>query len=281
MLAKIHLTRYAPDSPPDNQRGWPMIVRARGENIDPEIFVYHRMRATDPYEGDMFEAITSVNQFHEIPAYAPGVVGDEVIPYYRRNQMEIFARTPAELDEIWKYLVLDVSKFVRDYNSESLMVEHSSAEIDSDGAVVEINSADRSYLLQLSWAPAGNWTGTTIIPDTSKRGWLPMSQLPIVLPGAVAPEGVKWFYNIKAEDGDFQELYSLVSEPYFEVLLDVDGIQLLYGPEGAYVLTSDTVYWMPNDNYQIEMVSKNPWPDDYIDGDEVNRSMRLTVPVRI
>ncbi|NDB66003.1 MAG: hypothetical protein EB168_10130, partial [Euryarchaeota archaeon] len=147
-----------------------------------------------------------------------------------------------------------------------------------EGAVVKHPSQDRSFMLQLYWEPAGSWNGTTVIPDVTKKGWLPVSQANIVKPGMRVPEGAVWFYNITQEDAHFQELYSLAAEPYSQNVLEIGGVALLYGDEGAYQVTKDTIFWMPNDNYQIEMVSKHPWPDDYVDGDEVRRTMRLVIP---
>lgn len=267
------------DNDPDQQKGYGMMVRAEAEEMDPEIFVYHRMRPTDPYHGDLFEAVASINQYEEVPAYEPKVVSDdEIIPYYRRNQMEVYARTPSELEEIWAYLQVDVGQLVRDYNATEILIEHKVADINPTGGSVETVTNDNSYILQLAWEPAGEWTGASITPDVTQRGWLPISEFNSVFPGKAHPDGAVWFYNMPAESLNVQDLYSALQNPAQSVL-DLNGVPLLYGPEGAYMLSEETVFWMPNDNYQIEMVSQNPWPDDYVPGvTDSERVLRLLVP---
>ena len=94
-----------------------------------------------------------------------------------------------------------------------------------------------------------------------------------------APENAIWFYNMGAESQEIKEIFSRIAPPYNRNLLDIDGVYLLYGPHGAYQITKDTIFWMPNDIYQVEMISEHPWPDDYIDGlDSDPRVMRITIP---
>lgn len=282
----IKLIRYTAEYEydPDNRTGWGILVRAESlSDMDPEIFVYHRMRAGDPYTGDLFEAVASINQYYEIPAYAPAEIStDEIIPYYRRNQMEVFARSPSELEEIWKYMQIDVARLVRDFNSTDILTAVKESQISEIGSIQESEIATSSKVVELAWGPAGTWDGATITtPDSSLRGWLPIALAANTFadPQERIPENAVWFYNMGAETAAVQDSFAQVVPPYSKNFLDIDGVYLLYGENGAYQVTKDTVFWMPNSNYQVEMISENPWPDDYIQGlDTQKRVLRLTIP---
>ena len=196
--------------------------------------------------------------------------------------MEVFARSPQELEEIWKYLQIDVARLVADFNSTNVLIEMEKSQIASTGDIVENDVAHSSAAVRMEWKPAGNWNGSEITaPDLTKPGWLPIDTFQNSFGSAedMVPDNAVWYYNVAADE-EFKVVFDRVITPYNQNLLDVDGVFLLYGGQGAYQVTKDTVFWMSNINYQIEMVSKNPWPDDYIDGVELakERIMRLTVP---
>jgi hypothetical protein len=285
MAGSIRLLRYSPEFEfdPDTNTGWGLLVRAEAiGDINPEIFVYHKMVESDPYTGDMFEAVSSINQYYELPTYAPEKLeNNEIIPYYRRNQVELFARSPSELEEIWKYLQADIARLVRDYNSTEILREFVTSDIDEEGGISTHIVSAGSIILDLSWEPAGDWNGEQIAnPDINKQGWLPISLIgnAFAAPADRIPENAIWFYNVSKESADFQKVFSTLKEPYSDCLLDINGVYLLYGPEGAYQVTKDTIFWMPNDNYQTASVSEHPWPDDYIPGvDVAPRTLRLTL----
>ena len=285
--ASIKLTKYVSDYnfDPDINRGWGIMVRAEGINIDSEIFVYHRMSDLEVYDGDMFEAVASVNQYYEIPPHQPSGPNNlrsekESIPYYRRNQLEVFARSSVELDEIWDYIKTDVSRLVADYNS-NLKMKSTNTVMISGTMPVDLGSSDSRAVLELEWKPAGNWTGSEITDvDTFAKGWLPVSEVENVLSDVEnrVPDQAKWFYNNTA-DNNFQQLLETVKEP-LEVILDQNGIYLTQGEGGAYQLTNDTLYWLENENADLSGTFKNPWPNDYIDGIDVavEPSIRFSVP---
>jgi hypothetical protein len=285
MSGSVRLVRYSStEYDPDTNTGWGLLVRAEAiGTIAPEIFVYHKMVESDPYTGDLFEAVASINQYYELPDYAPEKLdNNEIIPYYKRNQVELFARSPSELEEIWKYLQVDVARLVKDFNSTEILREYATSDINEEGDISTHVVSDGSVILDLSWEPAGDWNGTQITnPDIEKQGWLPISVLrnSFATPADRVPESAVWFYNLSKESSDFQNLFNTLKEPYSDCLLDINGVYLLYGKSGAYQVTRDTIFWLPNDNYQTHSVSKNPWPDDYIPGVEArSRTLRLTLP---
>jgi len=282
--ASIKLTKHFADYEfdPDINRGWGLLVRAEGTLIDSEIFVYHRMAESDPYEGDVFEAICSINQYYEIPAFEPVDTSDtETIPYFRRSQLEVFARSPEERDEIWDYIKGDVARLIKDFNSLNATKAHSTVTI-SGLTYQEDAQTDSELSTTLDWKPCGSWNGTTITEvDLSKKGWLPISEISNILdaPGGRIPDNALWFYNSQA-DTDFKNLFDRIGTPYSKNVMYRNGIPLSYGEGGFYEITSDGLYWLkPEDS--TSGLPDNPWPSDYIDGIEVEvePSLLLSVPV--
>ncbi len=287
MKASITLEKYTAEYnfDPDQRKGWGLMVRAtNATNMDGEIFIYHRMLGTDAYTGDLFEAVASVNQYYEIPKNAPKIVNeDELIPYYRRNQLEVFARSPRELDEIWEYIKIDVSRLVADLNSTDILTAFQGVTISDDGDLERFEIGGNRISLGMHFMPSGNWDGTTITaPDHSLPGWLPISEFENSIANAEdsIPDGAVFYYNIDA-DPDFKLFYGkYLTKPYQNILMELNGVYLLYGDNGAYAVTKDTVFWMPNNNASIEGTQKNPWPDDYIDGLPLSYTpqLRLILP---
>jgi len=273
MKAAVTLEKFTAEYnfDPDQRKGWALMVRATNAvNMDPEIFVYHRMLNTDAYTGDLFEAVASVNQYYEIPKNAPKIINeDELIPYYKRNQLEVFARTPSELEEIWEYIKIDVSRLVADINSTDILTAFQGANIADDGGLETYEISENRVSLALNFMPAGNWDGETITdPSHDKQGWLPVTEFEngIAEPIDAIPEHALFYYNIDA-DKDFKLFFKkYINKPYNNNILELNGMMLLYGSAGAYSVTKDTVFWLENKNWTIEGTQQNPWPDDYIDG---------------
>lgn len=285
--ASIKLTKYTAEYnyDPDQRKGWALLVRATDAvNMDREIFVYHRMSQKDAYTGDLFEAIASVNQYYEIPKNAPKLVdGGGLIPYYRRNQMEVFARTLHELNEIWEYVKVDVGRLVTDINSIGILDSVAQSQVSSDGVVADFYEYPEITTMMMHWQPAGNWDGSSIVnPNSSKAGWLPISEFENEIADAVdsVPDQAVWFYNINAHE-EFKRFYNKVKAPYETNFLELNGQELLYGSGGSYALTKDTVFWLENKNYDVEEIQKNPWANDYIDGLPVSYEplIRLIMPL--
>jgi hypothetical protein len=265
--AKVKLVKYVSEYnyDPDSRKGWALLVRAMDPtNMDSEIFVHHRMAEEDPYEGDLFECIASVNQYYEIPKNKPAIVNeDTIIPYYRKNQFEVFARTLTELQEIWDYVVLDVGRLVSDLNSMKVLNATETREVGSSH-VAEYDLGSLKAICTLAWNPAGTWTGDSITEvKLDEKGWLPISEFDNTITNYTesVPSGAKWFYN-SAADKDFSSFMKNISEPHEASVLEMNGNALHY--TGDYALNSETVFWL--DNQSIDSLQKNPWPDDYIDG---------------
>ena len=271
--ASIKLTKYTAEYnyDPDQRKGWSLLVRATDAvDMDREIFVYHRMSGTDAYTGDVFEAIASANQYFELPKNAPVIINDrESIPYYRRNQMEGYARTIQELEEIWNYVQIDVGRLVADLNSSKILASTTQAQVSGDGVIANYDVGSESVVLELNWEPAGSWDGKEIKNvDLNKPGWLPVSEFDnsIADPIDSIPKEAVWFYN-KAKDKDFKIFYDrYIKTPYEANILELNGQELLFGEGGTYEVTKDTIFWLENKNYKIEEIQKNPWANDYIDG---------------
>ena len=271
--SSVKLTKYTAEYnfDPDQRKGWSLLVRATDAvNMDREIFVYHRMSGTDAYTGDVFETIASANQYYELPKNAPLIINEkESIPYYRRNQMEVYARTIQELEEIWNYVQIDVGRLVADLNSSRILAATTQAEVSGDGTIAAYDVGRESIIAQLNWEPAGSWDGKEIKNiDNTIPGWLPISEFDnnIENPIDAVPEQAVWFYN-KSADKDFELFYNnRIKTPYESNILELNGQELLYGVNGTYQVTKDTVFWLENANYKIEEIQKHPWPNDYIDG---------------
>ena len=284
--ASIKLTKYISEYnfDPDQRKGWVILVRATDAvSMDREIFIYHRMSGVDAYTGDMFEAVASANQYYEIAKNKPVFVNEtDMIPYYRRNQLEVYARTMHELDEIWEYIQLDVGRLVSDLNSTKVLTPVTESTIDSDGNIEELTIGSATAIVELNWDPAGTWDGTTIVdPDKTISGWLPISEFEnsIADPVDSVPIEAKWFYN-RGADTEFAKTFKRVKQPYSSNILEVNGLEVLYGEGGTYAVTKDTVFWLENNNSAVEEIQKNPWPDDFIEGTTVSYrpTLRLIVP---
>jgi hypothetical protein len=280
--AKINLVKYVSEYnyDPDTRKGWGLLVRAINPvDMDTELFVHHRMTDNDPYVGDLFECIASVNQYYEIPKNKPVIVDENtVIPYFRKNQFEVFARSLIELEEIWEYVVLDVGRLVADINSLKVLNATETREVGSS-YVTEYDLGSFKAICTLAWNPAGTWTGESITDvKLGEKGWLPISEFENTITEYkdAVPLGAKWFYNSNA-DKDFSNFMLNLKQPYESSVLEINGDSLHY--MGDYAITSDTVFWL--DNKAVDLLQKNPWPDDYIDGMPPNYipTIRLVFPI--
>ena len=100
-----------------NQHVWPLkVVAARVDPTFPsEIFVYHS--AVDSSEGDVFEAVASVQQLSEL-GLAPVVVDTlTTVPYYRSATLLFYCRSQHEADELWEKVLDDVNDLIENFNA--------------------------------------------------------------------------------------------------------------------------------------------------------------------
>jgi hypothetical protein len=254
-MKKLILTKFVDAPSPHSRTGHNLLVTARPEGgADPNVFVYH-----EAVQGgsDVFEAVASLNQLHEIPVTRGS---DPEIPYYRTDRFEVVSRNVEELKEVWEYVKIDVARLMKDVLSFENLRSDKYAIIYGGGTITEHDSVGEVYI-ELTQEPAGQWDGQEITDTTVDEGWLPVSKLEQVY-GTQAPEGSKWFYRFGY---DKQQMFATASTP---VALYVDGLLL---PPDAYSSDGSTLFWHeyePVDGYPL-----NPWPDDYIQGVEgkVNR----------
>lgn len=102
----------------EGQHVWPLKITANSiqEGLPSSIFVFHASINDDPYAGDIFEAVASVQQITDIPENAAAVDSNgELCPYYRSNTLTFYARSPAEADDLWHDIVEDVDDLTRNW----------------------------------------------------------------------------------------------------------------------------------------------------------------------
>ena len=82
-------------------------------NMPHKIFVHHAAMNDDRYEGDIFEAICSVQQLEDLPDdVAMESVEGQVLPYYRSDMMACLVESLEEADDLWECIKEDVSELV-------------------------------------------------------------------------------------------------------------------------------------------------------------------------
>jgi hypothetical protein len=102
----------------EGQHVWPLKITANSiqEGLSSSIFVFHAALNDDLYEGDVFEAVASVQQITDIPENAAGVDSNgELCPYYRSDNLTFYARSPAEAEDLWDAIVEDVDDLTRNW----------------------------------------------------------------------------------------------------------------------------------------------------------------------
>jgi hypothetical protein len=102
------------------QQVWPLKINATlvaGTSMpSAKIFVYHANMGDDAYQGDIFECVSSIQQYYELPvdaAVAEGV--DYVVPYYRLDFVQLNCLSPEEAEELWNSIRSDVADLIRNF----------------------------------------------------------------------------------------------------------------------------------------------------------------------
>ena len=277
MTANIKLTRYtaAPNALPlSEQQCWPVTIVAVGVGISSKVFVYRGAQQGDPFGGDAFSCVASVNQLYELPEDT-GYVGDELqIPFYRRNTLELFCRSQVEADYIWQVVNEDITNLLNNFNLMSALQGTATSSVTAAGATVDLatNLPQKvQQRIQLNYQPAGTATlinnlQDMINPDTTLPGWLPAASAPS---NWSKPNGAKYFYNID-QDSVLQAFWPL-PDPVGSNQLFLNGALLPYGV--VYVVTQDTIWWLDFDPTMIvrpvlvgmAQQGNAPWPADYVD----------------
>lgn len=83
------------------------------EGLDSSIFVFHAREVDGALPGDTFECVASYQQTQELPIDAPIIEAETPIPYYRKNVVEFYLLSAAEVDDIWNIVQSDTKHLVR------------------------------------------------------------------------------------------------------------------------------------------------------------------------
>jgi hypothetical protein len=104
----------------EGQQVWPLKITATlaaGASMpSAKIFVYHANMGDDAYQGDIFECVSSIQQYYELPVDAAVAEGaDYVVPYYRLDFVQLNCLSPEEADNLWLDILADVRDLVRNF----------------------------------------------------------------------------------------------------------------------------------------------------------------------
>ena len=102
------------------RHAWPLRVTADSNEtgLSSKIFVYHAEMGDDPYQGDVFECVASIQQMSEIPEDAPGVgEGGNLVPYYRKDVLTFYCRNSEQADSLWEKVQADVRDLLRNHRA--------------------------------------------------------------------------------------------------------------------------------------------------------------------
>jgi hypothetical protein len=97
---------------------WPLQVTAvsQEEGLSSKMFVYHAEMQDDPYQGDVFECVASVQQMTELPEDEPGTGQDgNMIPYYRTDTLLFHCRSTEEAEDLWEKVQADVKDLLQNF----------------------------------------------------------------------------------------------------------------------------------------------------------------------
>lgn len=102
------------------QQVWPLKITATlaaGASMpSAKIFVYHASMGDDAYQGDVFECVSSIQQYYELPEDAAVAEGaDYVVPYYRLDFVQLNCLSPEEADALWLAILADVRDLVTNF----------------------------------------------------------------------------------------------------------------------------------------------------------------------
>lgn len=85
--------------------------------IDTNVFVYHAAEPDDPYHGDLFSNVASMQDMESLPVGEPAVVegmgeAENLFPFYRTSSVELHLHNLAEAERVWRVIRHDVKMLV-------------------------------------------------------------------------------------------------------------------------------------------------------------------------
>ena len=94
------------------QHVWPLKMTAVSTiaNLPSKIFVYHE--SPDQWLGSAFEVVASVPQLVELPEDAAADVDGERVPYFRKDTLELWLRSPQLWTEVKDKVLADIRDLV-------------------------------------------------------------------------------------------------------------------------------------------------------------------------
>lgn len=86
---------------------------------DVNIFVYHACVDGDPYHGDLFSNVASIQDMQSLPVGAPvGVDSDpnhNYVPFYRTDSVELYFHNLDVAERAWRIIKHDTAMLAREY----------------------------------------------------------------------------------------------------------------------------------------------------------------------
>ena len=279
---KIELVRFEikfDQDETDLLGSYPLVVRAKGTNVASEIFVYHEMGTSDPYVNDLFEAVATPNQLEELPINQGNKLDllNEAIPYYRRNQIELYCRNPDEAEQIWTELQDEVRALVKNLNAMTRLSGIKAVEI-TEGGIGASSECSNSELYSLFHDPSTSAdldeNSDIVTPDSLVAGWLPISEIDNIALERKdpVPTNARLFYHLIKHPELLIEFIDLPT-PTMLHQLQIDDVPYPQDSSGIYSITNDTIYWLDfdpedfsDDINNLPQPPRNPWPEDYFVG---------------
>ena len=115
-----------------SQHVWPLKVTAASTiaGLSSKIFVFHAAMGADQWKGDTFDCVASVPQMTEIPEDAPVAVDGDVIPYYRKDTVELWLRSPELLAETWEAIQEHTQDLIDNYRATQSLTAGTTVTLD-------------------------------------------------------------------------------------------------------------------------------------------------------
>jgi len=275
---QIELIRYEPSHKPNKPNtlgSYSLVVRAKGTNVPSEIFIYHAINAENPYSGDVFEAVATPSQMEELPINKPFIdpINNESVPFYRRNQLELYFRSLSDLHEFWEELQVEVNELIENYKIMEELVSTRVATL-TGGRITKSDLVETPSSLSTLYTDPATCVDldpeyNIVTPDPGMFGWLPVSETN----SPNAPKNARLFYNIDKHFTIKQVWEVGLKKPHGLHSLDINGYKYSQGEHGIYTINQDGIFWLDfdpedfsDDRLNLPKPPRNPWPDDYFVG---------------
>lgn len=249
-MAKVTLLRRSTNFDA-NLTSYKMILEIlSSENITKSIFVKQRIRNyfKNQFE-DVFAAIATPVQLEDLDEGSPKE-GDS---YFRCSSVELVARTPEFLENVFSSIQSEIQKLVIDFEAVNELQADGVYTITADEIDINMAIQHTHYRLPLIARPAGipetfidgneNQRQRVINQDVNLTGWLN---------NTTSPTTYSFKYNL-AKDLTLYNLFPLDETKLQYAHLEVNGIT-----STDVLITATAIYWKSNSYEEV------PWPADYL-----------------